>query len=1269
GNGESESLDNIYDSSEDTKVESTGWVSNGSTVTSGTAIGSVSALQSFFTSSTATTGYLTNDISPWSLGIGVSTYTMSSSKTLYGNGYTIYISASSMRGTGGTNFTDQGGDIGLLLKQNDGKIYNLKVVFTGTFYNQNGNSTWVGTVAGRNTGTIQDVSVEVQGPMVTSRANGGSWGQIGGIVGYNSGKLNNVSFNLNCSSSLKDHTNGSNDYQFGSYDVGSLTNYAYAIAGGIAGENNASGVISGCTVKTTQGAIEVRSGSYCNKRVATVCGNNNGSVYGIVTDGSINLETGSSSDMYAYTNGGTVVSCGIDANGSNNSGRDLSTASGFTWDWYFTGEGSDTIFHYKKSGVASGEWIYRSYKGSTIEEYPDDFSKIKEMTFGMSQGDAVFNLEYYYDCAAYADYTFNGTQYYFDKASEGSKSFSFVYDYNAIPEVSIKYYRLDDSGNRTSTIAKTVSQQQASTGSVSVPDTGIAYSASGTRDYAAATNNTFTLTVVPRNVYVEMPDFIYNKSTGEYYDGTSSTGTAVVASGTPSGADIFNKIYAAISCDSNPGYDSTTVQTVNSTTHPGAMAISSASELIAFLNKTTTGDIGYLTTNITISASNLSGYYYNSDAYQGTTFVLEENSALYGNGYSITLGYSATGWGSNNANGSVSAFVKENNGLIRDINFTYNGSWYTGFGSAEAYFGLFVGKNNATGEIRNVTVTNTGSLRAHAVKLSGTTGYNVYAGVAVGRNDGLIAGLSVTMNSSSGSNAFEIGGAGSNDAYCGGVVGQNLGRAYMLKYTWTNGGLRATSQATNGNAVNLYISTICPDNQGSIYGMTLSNVKQKKIGLNSYTGTTLAESMISFGTATTAAYLDYYCRDNGSSAISTFNYGEGFQLGKLPSAYFTNIMDASGYIKDVDSTVYTEKRALKYNNIGKYDYCNDALASAYVSHTINIVNTAYYYIVGEVLFDFGTYYHKQSADENVDGYTYIKYEKQYSEDSVVNSAITVSSGDNSWLTLDGFNYDTAIIDHAATALNTPWEPIAVLNTSRLNVNNGIENSSQACGLNIRDLITYDVATTIYVSKEANSLNVYDLSTTPYTATVTFTYDKTSDDDATPQYTFTIVCSDSTFQDIASWYSPKFAVAGKPSNIVTLSSGSFTSGTFSFVVSDSNMQSEAYYGDAGEFDLNGLYLYDITMASSVTEANREKFLKAFLTGDATTSRAYGGAQTLTLGGNVTITSALSNAAVFNQYKTLDGAGYTITINTPAGADYASSDGTTYTTPGYPDNVIG
>ena len=1266
---ESESASNIYDSSEDTKVESAGWVSGGTNTTSGYRIYDESTLKAWLSAATSNstnstvnskTGYVDNDNITYNIGSDINSYNISSGWTLNGNGHTIKLTLSSVL-SGSDYYLRHYGKVGIFVQNNQGTISNLNFVYEGRYYTWQGDGTkkddtWIGIVCGQNNGLIQDVSVECRADMYFKNSKGGNdhYYFLGGIVGWNNSKLNNVFFNLNNKYDGTSRLFKAEGYGSSLYPVTVSTS-------GIAGENSKSGTINGATFKTTTGTIEAR-GSGGTRKIGGICAHNNGKVYGHVIDGQFSSATGG--DYINHSNGNNYY--WIDVHGANYANVDIDNSNSQQWDWYFTGEGESLQFHLKKKSVASGEYVYRKLfnggqDGDVLAPTEDVEGEKWAVYTAKDMANGTYGLDYYYRCRAYADYTFNGTQYYFDKASEGSKSFSFVYDYNAIPEVAIKYYRLDDSGNRTSTAVQTISRQQASIGAVTVTDdTGIAYNASGTRDYAVATNSAFTLTVVPRNVYIEMPDFIYNKTTGEYYDGTSSTGTAVVASGTPSGADIFNKIYAAISCDSNPGYDSTTVQTVNSTTHPGATAISSASELIAFLNKETTGDIGYLTTNISITSSDLSGNYFNDKIAQGTKFVLESGSQLYGNGKTITLTYdNGSEWGGNNTIGTVSTFIKENYGLIRDINYTFAGTSIAGLGAQDSYFGLFVGQNASSGVIRNVSVTNTGYVAYHMTP----SGYKFYAGVAVGRNDGIIGSLSVTMNSSSGNNAFEIGGPGSGEAYCGGVVGLNAGSAYMLKYTWTNGALRATSQGYYGNATNLYISTICPFNQGSIYGMTLSNVTQTKVGLNA------SSSIVSFGPATTGAYLDYYCRNNGSSAVSTFNYGEGFQLGKLPSSYFTNIMDVSGYIKDVNSTVYTEKRALKYNNIGKYDYCNDALASAYGSHTINIVNTAGYYIVGEVLFDFGTYYHKQSADENVDGYTYTKYEKQLSEDSVVNNAITISSGDNSWLTLDNSNYDAAIINHAATPLNRPWEPVAVLNKSRMNVNNGMNNGSQACGKNIIDLISYSVDTTIYVSKKVNSLNVYDLSTTPYTANVTWDYVATSGSDATPKYTFTVECSDTNFKGIAEYYDPKFAIAGKTSNTVTLSGGSFASGTFSFSVSDTDMQTAAYYGSNETFDLNGLYLYDITMASSVTEANREKFLKAFLAGDATTSRVYAGAQTLTLGANLTISSALSTVAVFNQYKTLDGAGYTITINTPVGGNYASNNGTTYSTPGYPTNVIG
>ena len=78
---ESESLDNIYDSSEDTTVEKTGTV--------GTALNSVQDLKDFFDTKKGTQAYLNTDLtisSNWGRG---SNYALPANYTLDGNGHTI----------------------------------------------------------------------------------------------------------------------------------------------------------------------------------------------------------------------------------------------------------------------------------------------------------------------------------------------------------------------------------------------------------------------------------------------------------------------------------------------------------------------------------------------------------------------------------------------------------------------------------------------------------------------------------------------------------------------------------------------------------------------------------------------------------------------------------------------------------------------------------------------------------------------------------------------------------------------------------------------------------------------------------------------------------------------------------------------------------------------------------------------------------------------------------------------------------------------------
>ncbi|MDD7350858.1 MAG: YDG domain-containing protein [Clostridia bacterium] len=1323
---ETESLDNIYDSSEDTTVESTGWVSNGSNASSGTQIGSSSALTTWLSSGSGT-GYLTTDFE-YDLGSYKNSYNIASSKTLNGNGHTITLKCNSFKSGSSTDqYMNEYGKIGMLVQKNEGTITNLKIIATGRFYAwYNSGATWMGIVCGENTGTISNVSVECRAAVVAAHDNK-DWTMLGGIVGYNSGAVNNVYFNLN--SSIFQTSNGNN------------SSSAYSLASGIAGQNTSTGVISGCTIKTTSGNIYAEGKYYGVKRSASVCANNDGKVYGIVTDGSVNLTSDGATHAYTNTFNSETVSCGIDANGSANSGRKLSTSSGFTWEWYFTGTGSNTVFHYKKAGVESGEYIYNKIVGSTTTNVAS--SKVKEATFGMSQGDATFNLQYYYDCIPYVIHYNNGTEVYNAKVSDGAKSWTYTYDGTA-KTTKFVYYRVNDNGNTTTKVSESEasnSVEGTNKGTYSGKAAGITYNASGSRNYCAASNTTFTTTINARNATLKLPQFIYDKNgyNGGKYSIDGSTWTSVNATDT----DILNAIVGKTTWVMAPVgassieeiapsavgvYESPSMSVTSGT------AINSQTTLESFLDGSDT--VGYLTGSFSIS--------YGAN---GSTKTLASGKTLYGNGYTITANYSNAGTGWNNGTGQYTGgFLKSNAGTIRDLNYIFNGTSYVD-NSTEMNSGPFIGQN--TGTITNCLVDYRGNYQVH-----GTSTNTYVLGGVVAYNSGTMNNVTFKMNTTTAATNGNLGGAyvmrlntrSSSKAYAGGVVGINASSGVIngAKYIQVSGQLRADlNNASSDTPTCSMAAAICALNQGNIYGMLIDgrpNVFNEKTSSNvshfavtkssATTGNSFSSSgampVVINGTTSTerddiytinlgysystmsASDVEVFFSGSGTSTAITialsstvrsagnkvltvggnnywsdsenrqlakwtasdlvFNYSTGGTLGTItysinrpaveyaPAGQGFIESDLGGLISSLTSKLQLSDGSTDYAGklIAGYTYKTSNLTGGQLNsnYDITVETLGKYYAVGNIDIRVNDLYHVYGREV----YTWYAYNSsthpsdyQYAIPTAHTIDLTID--ESAWL-LGGTYYKTKIASYNnqvnAYTPTLSLQGVASGDCSLLTFSTISDNTIKALiKYNVYNVVSNTAATNIYIGKEMNTGNVYDLSTSKL-GTATFESFNASG--------YKFYFNPSTWQKSGVKY-VGFAVAGNPANV----DASFLdmSDANKYYVTLSRNQMETYFGTGNTFDLDLVYLYNATTAS-------EADVKDFLAG---TPGKYGGAQKLTLTGNVTITSALGSAVIFNQYKTLDGAGYTITINTPTGGNYASSDGTTYTTPGYPTNVIG
>ncbi|MGN0788718.1 MAG: hypothetical protein ACI4MY_02170, partial [Christensenellales bacterium] len=918
----------------------------------------------------------------------------------------------------------------------------------------------------------------------------------------------------------------------------------------------------------------------------------------------------------------------------------------------------------------------------------------------------------------------------------------------------IVFYPINDDGSKKSNSGQTnsnyliVSKDVSSTafGPINVPSL-FSDTSSEPYKFASAVAGNVYLQIIKRDAKIVLPNIMYDRTNNKFNYNLDNewkgwTGLSPSISELALKEAIAEKsIYTAnlTSGVADVSKDDTAEVT---TSNP----ISSVTDLKACLNDTTLNKEWHLTTDISITADEIE--YVDNKRNKGAKYVVESGQKIYGNGHTITIGYSQSNWDSNSASGIMGALINTNQGSIINLNINYAGTlWQMGVSGAESYTGLFVGKNE--GELRSVTVTNTGHIQTHIV-----SAHNNFLGIVCGWNSGMMKNVKGILNTSTN---FQIG-ANSKISAVGGVVGNNTGTIVGATFEQVSGTMDATNQGS-GTAEKKLAAGICPYNQGSIFAQVLvsaptygSNVTAKSDFSmdtsqgnsgryfyrlnNTYTATSIsvggsAKNVVQINTTSYSKryYFDGSTATNGSGLVLKLvpNIGssqvismvDGKEVTKCKEYSYVlaniensssvgdftiitgtvndgsnNLKDAEGQgflsedysailsaftsvlaIDDASSTdpnsPLSKARVGGYFFIGTSAFKADLTAAlaAYATNyniTISMANddNTKYYVVGDVEVTLNTYYHIQGTTTA----TISKSDSRwiYSIEDFGNGRLTIP--DTAWL-LDGNAYGKLIqgFKESKNSLTATLnkDVVAISGIGAVDAKDIFAKSLINLYINSANSNLVDV----YVSKKANSLNVHDLSTTPYAANVTWTYGATSDSDATPKYTFTVVCNDDMFKAIGGTFNPSLAIAGKPSNKITLSSGSFDSGTFSFDVPEGTMQEKEYYGANNTFDLNALYLYDMGIAANASVENKEAYLKAFLSGDITKSRAYAGAQTLTLNADVTISSALSSAVIFNQYKTLVGNGKTITLSSTTGANYDSSDGTTYSTPGYPTNVIG
>lgn len=1349
---ESESLDNIYDSSEDTTVEKTGTV--------GTALNSVQDLKDFFDTKKGTQAYLNTDLtisSNWGRG---SNYALPANYTLDGNGHTItytetYTASSSPNKSQYGVTCWAGTDIyiaGTFLRaiSAGATLKNLTFVQQNTFICKAGASADALGMIGVNNGTMENVKFVLNGKFQYNN-DGGNWAEkiLGGLCAINNtdGKI------YNCSATINNSMNADGRSAW------SGTGYAH-VSGGVALNR---GTIKGITVdyiSTTpsdgyhlkQTNSKGSGATYIYGYVGGVVATNDGTVSGVCllhapvmskeggAGGWSTIGVGNNAATYYYY--GSSVS--TSASGYVSSGYRV-VDSAINFQWSHTEGGSDC--RVKIVPVAAQTYSDRivwSMDGYSTLYTQATYNPVVDMAVGNG---ASFGSNLTFGYKTNARRTWNvinnettGTGYNGFKYMGSNNATNYATTYNGTAPKLIQTFTVASQG----TFYQEINCSQATVGTATATATRV-YEAQKIYD-ANVDNATINVAILQRAAKIKLPQFIYDKdgyNSGKYsLDGTTWNSLGSISDATikefivknstaylaapigealsglaPTGTNTYNS--SAVT-NSYSKYQQPIAKTTSGT------AINSQSTLESWLSGS--GD-GYLTGDFSINFGSKSN---------GSTYALASGRTLYGNGYTITVSYSYGGW-SGNAPSNVGGLFRTNAGTIKDLNYIFTGQLYMD-NSSTMWSSPFVGENSGT--ITNCVVDYRGNYQVHG---TGTAWYML--GGVVGNNKGTLSNVTFIMNTttaaSNSSNNYVLRCNFRGGAYgmTSGIAGENAsgsGKIYGARYVQISGQLRADLNSTSNVPACSNISAICANDNGTIVGQMVegtpsmynqyasgncryfamknpsgtwttsgsycyvikgttcserSGITKIDVGysdsvtsyddVNVYfsettyirVNITLVKSIVDAGNkllqvgptnyAAQTVYSVYWERPTGT--FGSLRYGKTLSVDAIKTETETGTQQGimEGDLQNIVSVLLsklslTGGSAFSSALIAGYAYNTSILegSSLNSNYDITIVDSTdavqdKYYVVGNIDIRVNDLYHVYGREV----YTWYAYNSsthpsdyQYAIPTAHTTDLTID--ESAWL-LDGTYYKTKIASYNnqvnAYTPTLSLQGVASGDCSLLTFSTISDNTIKASiKYNVYNVVSNTAATNIYIGKEMNTGNVYDLSTSKL-GTATFESFNASG------YKF--------YFDPSAWLKSGvtyvgFAVAGNPANV----DASFLdiSDANKYYVTLSRDQMETYFGTGNTFDLDLVYLYNATTAS-------EADVKDFLAG---TSGKFGGAQKLTLTGNITITSALgSSAVIFNQYKTLDGAGYTITINTPTGGNYASTTGTTYSTPGYPTNVIG
>lgn len=653
-----------------------------------------------------------------------------------------------------------------------------------------------------------------------------------------------------------------------------------------------------------------------------------------------------------------------------------------------------------------------------------------------------------------------------------------------------------------------------------------------------------------------------------------------------------------------------------------------------------------------------------------------------------------------------SPFVGENSGTITNCVVDYRGNYQVhGTGTAWYMLGGVVGNNKGTLSnvtfIMNTTTAASNSSNNYVLRCnfrggaygmtSGIAGENassggkIYGARYVQISGQLRADLNSTSNVPACSNISAIC---ANDN--GTIVGQMVEGTPSMYNQYASGNCRyfamknpSGTWTTSGSYCYVIKGTTCSERSGITkidvgYSDSFTSYDDVNVYFSETTSIrvniTLVKSKVDAGNklmqvgptnyAAQTVYSVYWTTPTGT--FGSLRYGKTLSVDAIKTEQETGANQGimEGDLHNIVSVLLsklslTGGSAFSSALIAGYAYNTSILegSSLNSNYDITIVDSTdavqdKYYVVGNIDIRVNDMYHVYGREVD----TWYAYNSsthpsdyQYAIPTAHTTDLTID--ESAWL-LDGTYYKTKIASYNnqvnAYTPTLSLQGVASGDCSLLTFSTISDNTIKALiKYNVYNVVSNTAANNIYIGKEMNTGNVYDLSTSKL-GTATFESFNASG------YKFYFYPS--TWLKSGVTYE-RFAVAGNPANV----DASFldNSNANKYYVTLSRDQMETYFGMGNTFDLDLIYLYN---ATSATESEVKEFL-------AGTSGKFGGAQTLTLNADVTISSALSTVAVFNQYKTLDGAGYTITINTPTGADYASTTGTTYSTPGYPTNVIG